>query len=180
MTCRISYLHEVIEKLTEINTFKTEKTTVSSTFLIRFRFQGYLCKSGIDIFTWRVTWNYAYCTFKDEILKTLTVLGYLNFFHSHLLLYKKHRQTLIRFKGTASLISSGPLYKDGNVRCGRCYRFFRVKKWFFVVSYKQEFRRFRSETDWTLPIFHLGSLEIRFTVPLIQTFQEKNISFLFY
>ena len=31
---------------------------------IRLRFQGYRCKSGIVIFAFRVTWNYAYSPYK--------------------------------------------------------------------------------------------------------------------
>ena len=31
-----------------------KNSTFSSTFLIRLRFQGYRCKSGIDILVWRV------------------------------------------------------------------------------------------------------------------------------
>jgi len=38
---------------------------MSSTILIRLRFQGYHCDSGIIIFTRKVTWNQAYCPFKD-------------------------------------------------------------------------------------------------------------------
>ena len=40
--------------------FQVRKTTVSSIFFIRIRLQGNSCKSDIDIFVWRVTWNYAY------------------------------------------------------------------------------------------------------------------------
>ena len=44
------YFH--LRFLSEINTFQVGKTTVSSTFFIRLRFQGYPCKSGIVIFAW--------------------------------------------------------------------------------------------------------------------------------
>jgi len=49
------------EKYTERYTFWVGKTTLSSTFLIRLRIQGYCCKSGIAIFEWRFT----YSTFKN-------------------------------------------------------------------------------------------------------------------
>ena len=39
-----------MEKLAEINAFRVGNTTVSSTFLMRLRFQGYRCKSDIFIF----------------------------------------------------------------------------------------------------------------------------------
>ena len=42
-----------MEKLAEINSFRVRKTTVSSTFLIRLRFQVYRCKSGIVILAYR-------------------------------------------------------------------------------------------------------------------------------
>ena len=46
---------------------KNRKTTISSTFLIRLRFQWYRCESGIAIFAWRVAWNYANSPFKSSI-----------------------------------------------------------------------------------------------------------------
>ena len=58
------FIIEAMEKLTEIKTFRVRKTTVSSTFLIRLRFQGYCCQSGIAIFARRVICNYAYSPFK--------------------------------------------------------------------------------------------------------------------
>ena len=82
---------EAVEKLIEIYTFRIRKTTLSFTFLIRFRFQGYHWKSNIAIFVWRVTWNYTYSPFfqvilliqltqkaNELILKILIVLGFLN------------------------------------------------------------------------------------------------------
>ena len=39
------------------------KATEKLFFLIRLRFQGYRCKSGIAIFAWTVTWVYAYSPF---------------------------------------------------------------------------------------------------------------------
>ena len=43
------------KKITELTLFQSEKTWLSSSFLIRLRFQGYRCKSEIAIFAWRVT-----------------------------------------------------------------------------------------------------------------------------
>ena len=37
-----------------------ESTKLFCTFLIRFKFRGWSCTSGIAIFAWRFTWNYAY------------------------------------------------------------------------------------------------------------------------
>jgi len=39
-----------MEKLSELHNFRVRKTTLSSTILTRFRFQGYRLKSGIAIF----------------------------------------------------------------------------------------------------------------------------------
>ena len=39
--------------------FKETKSLIYNSYLIRQSFQGYRCKSGIYIFAWRVTWNYA-------------------------------------------------------------------------------------------------------------------------
>ena len=47
--------------------------TVSSTFRIKLRFQGYRCKSGIVIFPWRVTLNYANSPFNHKTVKKVTV-----------------------------------------------------------------------------------------------------------
>ena len=44
-------------ELSEFNTFKVRKTTISSTLLIRQRFQVYSCESGIPLFKWKVTLN---------------------------------------------------------------------------------------------------------------------------
>ena len=43
--------------------FKETKTFISYSYLIRQRFQGYRFKSGIAIFSWRITLNYAYSPF---------------------------------------------------------------------------------------------------------------------
>jgi len=39
-----------MEKLSELINFESEKTTLSSTLLIKLRFQEYSCKSDIAIF----------------------------------------------------------------------------------------------------------------------------------
>ena len=36
-----------LENILELNTFRTRKTTITSTFLIKLRFQWYRCESGI-------------------------------------------------------------------------------------------------------------------------------------
>ena len=51
--------------------FRVRTTTVASTFFIRLRFQGYRCESGIAIFAWRVTYNYAYSLFMSECYITM-------------------------------------------------------------------------------------------------------------
>ena len=43
---------------------ESRKASVSSAILIRLRIQWYCCKSGMAIFAWRITWNYAYSPFK--------------------------------------------------------------------------------------------------------------------
>ena len=40
--------------------FKETKTLISNSYLIRQIFSWYRCKSGIEIFAWRVTWKYIY------------------------------------------------------------------------------------------------------------------------
>ena len=52
------------EEIHEIKHFSSQNTTLSLTFFIRLRFQGYRYESGIAIFARRVTWNYAYSPFK--------------------------------------------------------------------------------------------------------------------
>ena len=49
--------------------FKREATkskNSSNSHLIRQRFYGNCCKSGIVIFAWRVTWNYTYSSFNQN------------------------------------------------------------------------------------------------------------------
>ena len=45
--------------------FKETKTLLSNSYLIRYSSHEYRCKSGIVIFSWRVTWNYAHSPCKD-------------------------------------------------------------------------------------------------------------------
>ena len=42
--------------------------------MVSSRFQGYCCESGIALFAWRVTWNYAYSPFKLEIRVPLKII----------------------------------------------------------------------------------------------------------
>ena len=51
---------------------------ISNLYLIRQSFQGFRCKSGIAIFAWRVTWNYAYSLLKMVFLMTADILTDLN------------------------------------------------------------------------------------------------------
>ena len=53
VTC--AFLAETIEKLIEINTFRVKKTMVSSTFLIRLRFQGFRGILGVGIFALEIS-----------------------------------------------------------------------------------------------------------------------------
>ena len=70
---RISTAGKHVQELSEWNTFKTRKATASSTLLTRYRFQGYRCKSGIAIFAWRVTWNYAYSPFNKTRVQCIRI-----------------------------------------------------------------------------------------------------------
>ena len=47
MLCE-SFATETMAKIAELNTFRTRKTTVSFSLLIRLRFQGYSCESEIE------------------------------------------------------------------------------------------------------------------------------------
>ena len=49
----------------------TKKTTISSTFLIRSRFQGYRCEWWIAILARRFKWNYAYSPFNWQVFKKM-------------------------------------------------------------------------------------------------------------
>ena len=57
---------EKIKKLLKLKTFKTRKTTISSTFFLIKRLQGYRCESCNVIFAWMVIWNYPYSPFKKK------------------------------------------------------------------------------------------------------------------
>ena len=61
-TC--AFLVDTKEKLTEINTFWARKTTISSIVFIRLWFQVHRCESGIAIFPWSFTLNFAYSPFR--------------------------------------------------------------------------------------------------------------------
>ena len=58
------------------NPFKPRKMTISSTFLIRLRFQGYHCDSGIIIFAREVTLNQACSPFKDTLNQAYSPFKY--------------------------------------------------------------------------------------------------------
>ena len=70
-------LIKAMDNFLELNFFRADKTTVSSTFLIRLMFPGYRCESDIVICAWRVTWNYAYSPFNENnnILKSYSLPG---------------------------------------------------------------------------------------------------------
>ena len=70
------------------DTFRVRKKIVSFTFFIRVRFQR--CKSGIDIFAWKVTYNYAYIPFKNHILRT-PILPQKSFLGNSRIHYSKQR-----------------------------------------------------------------------------------------
>ena len=66
----ISCLQEAMEKLSEFNTFRVRKTTLSSTFLMRSRVQGYHGKSllggSLEIrFQSLCTWNFLETNYSD-------------------------------------------------------------------------------------------------------------------
>ena len=48
---------------------------ISNSYLIRYKFQGYRCKSGIAIFAWGVTWKYAYSVLNVISMTTWLGLG---------------------------------------------------------------------------------------------------------
>ena len=50
------------------NSLKKTKSLISNSFLTRQSFQGHRCKSGIAIFAWRLTWNYAYSPFSIKYI----------------------------------------------------------------------------------------------------------------
>ena len=56
--------HVRTDTANENKQFKETKTLISNSYLIRKGFQGYHCKSDIVICAWRVTWIYAYNSFK--------------------------------------------------------------------------------------------------------------------
>ena len=62
-----------------IKHFSSQEIDISCTFLMRLRLQGYRCKSGIAIFAWRVTRNYAYSIFKHAVKERIKIFFYLNY-----------------------------------------------------------------------------------------------------
>ena len=57
-------------RISTVRKLEPRKTPISSTLLIRLRFQEYYCESGMNIFTWKVTWNYAAVPLKYKCVKT--------------------------------------------------------------------------------------------------------------
>ena len=55
------------ETANENQNFIGTKTWIYNSYLIKQSSQGYRCESGIAIFAWRVTWNYAYGPFKMNL-----------------------------------------------------------------------------------------------------------------
>ena len=47
-----------------INSLNKQKHGFHNPYFVRHGLQWYRCKSSIAIFAWRVTWNYAYSTFR--------------------------------------------------------------------------------------------------------------------
>ena len=58
---RISCLSEAMNKLAQVNSLSQNNVGILHIFI---RFQGRSCKSGIAIFQWTVSRNYAYSLFK--------------------------------------------------------------------------------------------------------------------
>ena len=52
---RVFLLHVNSYELSKLNTLKPSKTKISSTLLIKKRFQGYRFASGIVMFSWKAT-----------------------------------------------------------------------------------------------------------------------------
>ena len=63
------------ETATENKQFKENKNMISYLLLIGQWFQGYHCKSGIVIFSWRVTDNYASSPFKFYLPESIIRWG---------------------------------------------------------------------------------------------------------
>ena len=54
--------------LADAEKWKGTKTLKPNSYLSRQSFQGYRCKSDITIFSWMITWNYAYSPFNKVSL----------------------------------------------------------------------------------------------------------------
>ena len=55
--------------------FWETKTWIFNLFWIGQNVQGYLCKSGMAIFAWRVTWNYPDSLFKEWWMVSKTLIN---------------------------------------------------------------------------------------------------------
>ena len=49
--------------------FRVRKTTLSSKFLIRLRFQGYSCKSGVSIFAWGGSLEFTITVLSNHLIQ---------------------------------------------------------------------------------------------------------------
>ena len=78
-----------MKKLTEINTVRVIKRTISSTFFIRLRFHGYWWKSGITIF--------AFGNISSIKQKQTKVCGFHNIFCASSKFYKSKKLLINKF-----------------------------------------------------------------------------------
>ena len=167
---------------------KSIKGTISFIF---WSDKGLKGESVISLFKLRVAWNYKNCSFNKFsekgfeiiffILKKLCLFSFTGRLHfAHLPLWK------IRFfKGTVSVISADPSYKDDNVRfttvslsdqkCERYYRFSNSKSVFFFCELIYCFLK-RRNVEVTItenPQMKINSLEKQNHWYLIHTSPEK-------
>ena len=68
VTCYISTAGNPVIETTKTTLLNLKETIISVTILIGKWFQGYIYKSGIAIFAWKDTSNYAYSPFKITAL----------------------------------------------------------------------------------------------------------------
>ena len=95
-----SWLSYLYSSKTKRNSFQDRKKTISFSELIRLRFQGYHCESGLVICAWKLAWNYAYSSFKlFLLLRLLFGIGGLLFGG-----YVCNDMNCIIFAGTTALL----------------------------------------------------------------------------
>ena len=99
------------ETANENKQFKETKTFIFTSYLIRHKCQGYRRKSGIVIFAWMVTWNYAYSPFNafNNYLQTASVL-FCRFFWSNPSIFQ---DTTFRVSGAR--VVSKPSFKADSI-----------------------------------------------------------------